>query len=224
MPCFFLFLFSLNLSISIYKNYEDTDDRAKHPTNMNINNSIINTKAQSNFYINSIDNTVFNAKYGSSYYSDYLSSWRYKNFPRIKTITNSILNKVNSSGEPDTTTNAIVYANSIKNSILNGAKFLVGGSVSNSTITSGYIKAATIVENCNFTNSKIENWRNTKIKDSNLSNTNIKITGDSSRLMELSKIVGDAEAKVEKLFEDFEEVSSELEEINADYDEKMENL
>jgi len=49
-------------------------------------------------------------------------------------------------------------------------------------------------------------------------------SGDSSRLMELSKIVGDAEAKVESLFEEFEEVSSELEDINADYDKKMEEL
>ena len=49
-------------------------------------------------------------------------------------------------------------------------------------------------------------------------------SGDSSRLMELSKTVADAEEKVESMFEEFEEVSSQLEEINADYEKKMEEL
>ena len=49
-------------------------------------------------------------------------------------------------------------------------------------------------------------------------------SGDSSRLMELSKIVADAESKVESMFEEFEEVSSELEEINESYEKKMEEL
>ena len=49
-------------------------------------------------------------------------------------------------------------------------------------------------------------------------------SGDSARLMELSKIVADAEAKVENMFEEFEVVSSELEDINEEYEKKMEDL
>lgn len=49
-------------------------------------------------------------------------------------------------------------------------------------------------------------------------------SGDSARLMELSKLVSKEESDVESLFEEFEEVSSQLEEINADYEKKMEEL
>ncbi len=49
-------------------------------------------------------------------------------------------------------------------------------------------------------------------------------TGDSTRLMELSKIVAKEEKKVEDMFEAFEELSCELDAINEEYDAKMENL
>jgi len=49
-------------------------------------------------------------------------------------------------------------------------------------------------------------------------------SGDSARLMELSKIVSKEEADVESLFEEFETVSCELDEINESYDAKMEEL
>ena len=49
-------------------------------------------------------------------------------------------------------------------------------------------------------------------------------SGDSSRLMELSKIVSKKEADVESLFEEFEEESSKLEEINEQYEKRMEGL
>ena len=48
--------------------------------------------------------------------------------------------------------------------------------------------------------------------------------GDSSRLMELSKIVSDEENHVEKMFEEFEELSMELEAINEEYETKIEEL
>jgi len=49
-------------------------------------------------------------------------------------------------------------------------------------------------------------------------------SGDTPRLMELSKIVADAEAKVESMFEEFETVSCELDEINQSYDAKIDRL
>ena len=49
-------------------------------------------------------------------------------------------------------------------------------------------------------------------------------SGDSSTLMELSKTVSDEEKKVEESFEEFEKLSMELEEINAEYETKIEEL
>ncbi len=49
-------------------------------------------------------------------------------------------------------------------------------------------------------------------------------SGDSATLMELSKTVSDEEKKVEEMFEEFEESSIELEEINESYEEKIEEL
>ncbi|NOQ31572.1 MAG: ATP-binding cassette domain-containing protein [Helicobacteraceae bacterium] len=48
--------------------------------------------------------------------------------------------------------------------------------------------------------------------------------GDSSRLMELSKIVSDDENRVEELFDLFEEAQIELDEINETYETKIEAL
>ena len=49
-------------------------------------------------------------------------------------------------------------------------------------------------------------------------------SGNSAALMELSKTVSDEEKEVEHLFEEFEEFSMELEEINESYEEKIEQL
>ena len=46
-------------------------------------------------------------------------------------------------------------------------------------------------------------------------------SGDSARLMELSKIVSQEENEVEELFEQFEEVQIELDEINESYEKRM---
>ena len=48
--------------------------------------------------------------------------------------------------------------------------------------------------------------------------------GDSTTLMELSKTVADEEKKVEEMFEEFEELSMELEDINENYEKKIEEL
>ena len=48
--------------------------------------------------------------------------------------------------------------------------------------------------------------------------------GDSASLMEISKLVGDEEKQVENLFEEFEELSMELEEINESYESKIEEV
>ena len=48
--------------------------------------------------------------------------------------------------------------------------------------------------------------------------------GDSTTLMELSKTVADEEKKVEENFEEFEELSMELEDINENYEKKIEEL
>ena len=53
---------------------------------------------------------------------------------------------------------------------------------------------------------------------------NLSNSGDSSTLIELSKQVAHNEQKVEELFEEFEELSMELEEINEVYDTKIEEL
>ncbi len=42
--------------------------------------------------------------------------------------------------------------------------------------------------------------------------------------MELSKLVSQEESQVETLFEEFEEAQMELDEINEEYENKMENL
>lgn len=49
-------------------------------------------------------------------------------------------------------------------------------------------------------------------------------SGDSAALMELSKMVSEEEKQVELMFEEFEELSMELEEINEIYENKMEEL
>jgi len=49
-------------------------------------------------------------------------------------------------------------------------------------------------------------------------------SGDSATLMELSKTVSDEEKEVERLFEEFEELSIELEEIEQNYEKKIEEL
>jgi ATP-binding cassette subfamily F protein 3 len=49
-------------------------------------------------------------------------------------------------------------------------------------------------------------------------------SGDSASLMELSKKVSEEEKEVEKLFEEFEEFSMELEEINEGYEAKIEEV
>ena len=49
-------------------------------------------------------------------------------------------------------------------------------------------------------------------------------SGDSASLMDISKLVSDEEKQVEKLFEEFEELSMELEEINETYEKKIEEL
>ncbi len=48
--------------------------------------------------------------------------------------------------------------------------------------------------------------------------------GDSASLMEISKLVSDEEKQVEKLFEEFEEFSIELEVIDEDYAKKIEEV
>ena len=48
--------------------------------------------------------------------------------------------------------------------------------------------------------------------------------GESAKLMELSKTVAKEEAEVERLFETFEEVQTELESITEEYNEKIESL
>ena len=48
--------------------------------------------------------------------------------------------------------------------------------------------------------------------------------GDSSRLMELSKLVGQEESRVEELFEELEEAQTELDEINESYESKISEL
>jgi len=48
--------------------------------------------------------------------------------------------------------------------------------------------------------------------------------GDSSRLMELSKLVGQEESRVEELFEELEEAQTELDEINESYEIKISEL
>ncbi|MCD6172156.1 MAG: ABC-F family ATP-binding cassette domain-containing protein [Sulfurimonas sp.] len=49
-------------------------------------------------------------------------------------------------------------------------------------------------------------------------------SGDSSALMELSKLVSKEETEVEELFEQFEEAQMELDEINESYETKIEEL
>lgn len=49
-------------------------------------------------------------------------------------------------------------------------------------------------------------------------------SGDSSKLMELSKLVSDEEQQVEDAFEELETVQTELDEINESYENKMQEL
>jgi ATP-binding cassette subfamily F protein 3 len=49
-------------------------------------------------------------------------------------------------------------------------------------------------------------------------------SGESAKLMELSKLVSDEEQKVEELFEELENVQNELDEINESYEKKIEVL
>ncbi|OIP56001.1 MAG: ABC transporter ATP-binding protein [Helicobacteraceae bacterium CG2_30_36_10] len=49
-------------------------------------------------------------------------------------------------------------------------------------------------------------------------------SADSATLIELSKLVSDEEAQIEKMFEELETAQTELDEINQNYDEKMEPL
>jgi ATP-binding cassette, subfamily F, member 3 len=48
--------------------------------------------------------------------------------------------------------------------------------------------------------------------------------GDSSKLMELSKLVSDEEKQVEDAFEELEVAQTELDEINEEYEQKMAEL
>jgi len=49
-------------------------------------------------------------------------------------------------------------------------------------------------------------------------------SGDSSKLMELSKLVSDEEKQVEDAFEELEVAQTELDEINESYDTKIDSL
>ena len=49
-------------------------------------------------------------------------------------------------------------------------------------------------------------------------------SGDSATLIELSKTVADEERIVEEMFEEFEDVQTQLDEINEEYEQKIENL
>ncbi len=49
-------------------------------------------------------------------------------------------------------------------------------------------------------------------------------SGDSASLMEISKLVADEENQIEVLFEEFEELQTELDSINEEYENKMEAL
>jgi ATP-binding cassette subfamily F protein 3 len=49
-------------------------------------------------------------------------------------------------------------------------------------------------------------------------------SGESSKLMELSKTVAKNEEKVEHLFEELSETQNQLDAINEEYEEKMEGL
>ena len=49
-------------------------------------------------------------------------------------------------------------------------------------------------------------------------------SGDSVALMELSKLVADEENQIEVMFEEFEELQTELDSINEEYEEKIEEL
>ena len=48
--------------------------------------------------------------------------------------------------------------------------------------------------------------------------------GESAKLMELSKLVAEEEAKVEEMFEELETAQTQLDEINEKYDKKIEDL
>jgi ATP-binding cassette subfamily F protein 3 len=49
-------------------------------------------------------------------------------------------------------------------------------------------------------------------------------SGDSATLMELSKLVSDEEASIEELFEELEVVQTQLDEINEEYEQKIQKL
>jgi len=49
-------------------------------------------------------------------------------------------------------------------------------------------------------------------------------SGDSSALMEMSKLVADEENQIEVMFEEFEELQTQLDSINEEYEEKIEEL
>ena len=53
---------------------------------------------------------------------------------------------------------------------------------------------------------------------------NVSNSGDTASLMELSKLVSDEEKKVEDMFEELELVQTQLDEINEEYEEKIEEL
>ena len=49
-------------------------------------------------------------------------------------------------------------------------------------------------------------------------------SGDSATLIELSKTVADEEKKVENMFDEFESIQNQLDEINEKYEQKIEEL
>jgi hypothetical protein len=173
--------------MQVYYDYSDWDTRENYLVPLTLSNSVINgyNGYQANFFIRQIENSTFN-EYGYGTSRNYLL--------RIGTLDNSILRKVDASGDLSNTNNYIARIDNTNNTDLLGAGFMFaqksyyssrgsiqGGSIINSRIVGiAEIKNATIT-NSEFGFNTVDN-NSLRLTESTITNSHFNLTGDNTRL------------------------------------------
>ncbi|WP_033076240.1 DUF7151 family protein [Thalassotalea sp. ND16A] len=163
--------------IKAYQDYSESYQRSNYSAPLALINSTVNGKNDHlpDFYIKSAKNSVVNEYGYGSYSGNYVL--------RVDSVDNVTFNKLNSSGEVETTSNYIARINSAVNSKFNGASFYFeNGNIDNSQFKDAKIEYATSISNSTLTNTRVTGSNSLRINGSTLTNTQVTLSGDYARL------------------------------------------
>ncbi len=181
--------------LKVYHDYTDSHTRKYNLVPLLLSNSVVNGyyAFHPDFYIKSATNSTFN-EYGYGTYSDYSL--------RVGSVSNVTFNKLDSAGNPTTTTSTIAYINSAVNSTFNGAGFYFNnGSIDNSQFNNAKIERAGSISVSELSNTNVSGDYSLRLTNSTLINSQIDLTGDNTRLTMHYNVLGSASTVNAKLLD-----------------------